>query len=299
VQQQLDESRRRSRQRRQGSKYLLQGLIVCPLCGYAFYGKTSWNKTTQAKTRAYAYYRCSGTDASRFGGERICDNHQIRADILEEAVWHEVCQLLVDTRRLAEEYQRRLNTPAADHDDLKMIASQLAKIRRSIARLIDAYTDGFIEKAEFEPRLSRLRQRITDLERRAQELAEEANRQAQLHIVITHLEEFADKVRDGLATADWYTRQELIRTMVQRVEIGKDDVNVVFRIPPGPVQVGPERAIWKHCPNGKNKAAVPVHDGHKIHKSLGHGYVSDISTPDLIGNGDGQILEQIGINRVV
>ncbi len=28
----------------------------------------------------FRYYRCSGTDAYRFGGERICSNTQIRAD---------------------------------------------------------------------------------------------------------------------------------------------------------------------------------------------------------------------------
>ncbi len=256
VQQQLDENRRRVRQRRQGAGYLLQGLIVCPQCGYAFYGKTTWNQTAQGKTREYAYYRCSGTDASRCGGERVCDNHQVRADTLAKAVWEEVCLLLVDPRRLEQEFQRRLNAPAADNDDLKTVDSQLAKVRRSIGRLIDAYTDGFIEKKEFEPRLHRLRQRITELERKAQQLADEANRQAQLRLIITRLEDFADKVKDGLATADWHTQRELIRTLVQRIEIGKDDVNVVFRIPPDPFESRPDGGVWQHCPNCTGLAVV-------------------------------------------
>jgi site-specific DNA recombinase len=40
--------------------------------------------------RDYAYYRCIGTDAYRFGGERICDNLQVRTDLLI-VVWDEVC----------------------------------------------------------------------------------------------------------------------------------------------------------------------------------------------------------------
>ena len=33
--------------------------------------------------RDFRYYRCSGTDAYRFGGERICSNTKIRAESLE------------------------------------------------------------------------------------------------------------------------------------------------------------------------------------------------------------------------
>ena len=39
VQEQLEENRSRARQRRRGARHLLQGLVVCKRCGYAFYGK--------------------------------------------------------------------------------------------------------------------------------------------------------------------------------------------------------------------------------------------------------------------
>ncbi len=39
VREQLAENRRRSRQSARGARYLLQGLLVCRLCGYAYYGK--------------------------------------------------------------------------------------------------------------------------------------------------------------------------------------------------------------------------------------------------------------------
>ena len=39
VQAQLAENRARSRQRTDGGRYLLQGLLVCQQCGYAYYGK--------------------------------------------------------------------------------------------------------------------------------------------------------------------------------------------------------------------------------------------------------------------
>ena len=105
---QLAENRRRNRQRARGQRYLLQGLVVCRQCGYAYYGKAISLSSAKGKRRAYAYYRCCGSDAYRFGGERLCANPQVRTDRLDEAVWREVERVLQDPSWIAAEYERRL-----------------------------------------------------------------------------------------------------------------------------------------------------------------------------------------------
>ena len=109
VQEQLQENRRHARQSRRGARYLLQGLLQCQHCGYAFYGKPLSPSARKGRPRAYAYYRCVGTDAYRFGGHRLCPNTQVRTDRLELAVWQEVCALLAHPERLAQEFTRRLH----------------------------------------------------------------------------------------------------------------------------------------------------------------------------------------------
>lgn len=52
-----------------------------------------------------------GTDAYRFGGQRICSNTQVRTDLLEVAVWAEVRALLENPQRLEQEYHRRQQKP--------------------------------------------------------------------------------------------------------------------------------------------------------------------------------------------
>ena len=89
VQEQLNENRKIARTRKRGASYLLQGLIVCQCCKYAYYGKPVRNKRGE-KVQHYAYYRCIDMDAYRFGGNRICDNTQIRTDTLEIAVGEEI-----------------------------------------------------------------------------------------------------------------------------------------------------------------------------------------------------------------
>jgi hypothetical protein len=85
-----------------------------------------------------------------------------------------------------------------------------------------------------------------DLQTQAQQITDEVAQQAELRLVITRLEGFAAKVQDGLAEADWLTKRELIRTLVKRVEIGKEEVNVVFRVPPDPFDLSPDRGSLQH-----------------------------------------------------
>jgi site-specific DNA recombinase len=234
VQVQLQENRQRARQRKRGARYLLQGLLVCTQCRYAYYGKAVSNRSAKGKKRDYAYYRCIGTDAYRFGGERVCDNLQVRTDKLDQYVWQEVCALLQEPERLSHEYQRRLQTPDGDQQSLQVLQNQISRRRKSIARLIDSYTEGYIEKQEFEPRIQRLRQRLSTLEDQAKQKTSRQIQQAELLQVITHLEEFSAKVREGLEEADWLTKRELIRTLVKQVNVDKEDVTIVFRVTPDP-----------------------------------------------------------------
>ncbi|MER8837013.1 hypothetical protein [Mesorhizobium sp. M0909] len=42
----------------------------------------------------------------------------------------------------------------------------MATLRRGIGRLIDSYAEGVIDKAEFEPRIAGLKQRLSQLQER-------------------------------------------------------------------------------------------------------------------------------------
>jgi len=142
-----------------------------------------------------------------------------------------------------------------------MLQTQISRRRKSIARLIDSYTEGYIEKQEFEPRILRLRQRLSDLESQVKQKVYEQAQQAELQLIITRLEEFSDKVKDNLDEADWLTKRDLIRTLVKRVEIGKDDVTIVFRVTPDPFVANPDQDVsssnqgsLQHCWGSKYAA---------------------------------------------
>src|SRR6266851_4608948 len=254
VQEQLQENRRHARQRQRGARYLLQGLACCAQCGYAFYGKAISPSSRKHHPRSYAYYRCLGTDAYRFGGEKVCSNHQVRTDLLDAAVWREASALLEQPHRLEQEYRQRLAPTDDQAADQTALDQQRTKLCHGLARLIDSYAEGFLEKHEFESRIIRQRERLATLDEQARQLADTASLQHELRLLIGRLEDFAAQVEDGLEAADWLTRREIIRTLVSRVEIDHTQVNVVFRVPPDPFVASPSGGVLQHC--GRRDAAA-------------------------------------------
>ena len=254
VQEQLQENRRRQRERRRGARYLLQGLLVCGTCGHAYYGKPVSRKAAKGKIRSYAYYRCIGSDAYRFGGQRLCWNKQVRTDLLEEALWQDVCSLLREPQRIAQEYERRLAQP--DHDDSPDSLQVLAqKVKRGMGRLLDAYQDGLIDRSQFEPRLRQAQERLRNLDAQIAALVAERNSRQDLHLVIAQVETFAQLLEGSLEQADWSTKRQVIRALVKEIEIAAEGVKVVYRVDSLPFAQAPERGVLQYCCRGDLAAA--------------------------------------------
>jgi site-specific DNA recombinase len=54
----------------------------------------------------------------------------------------------------------------------------------------------------------------------------------ELRLILGRLEDFTPRVKEGLYSADWSTRREIIRALVKRLEIDQEQVRVVFRVDP-------------------------------------------------------------------
>jgi site-specific DNA recombinase len=242
VAEQLEENRKRFRQRRSGAIHLLQGLLVCANCGYACYG-------TRCRAAKYCYYYCAGSQPHRCGGKALCTGKAPRQDLLDEAVWKDVRQLLGDPARVQRELQRRIDGDDADaqQQTCKKLQAQANKLRRGIARLIDAYEQQLVNKSEFEPRIKSARQQLQQLEQQLKQQVDQQARQKELKLVIDNLQAFSSQVAAGLDHADWQTRRQIITTLVKRVELEKEQVKIVYRVDLSPFDRRPERGDFEHC----------------------------------------------------
>ena len=247
VQSQLEENRQRQRARPSGGRYLLQGLVVCKRCGYGCYGKPTSRASAKGRV-PYAYYRCTGSDAYRFGGQRLCWNKPVRTDLLDAAVWADVRNLLSEPERIRAEYERRRQKPKpGEGRELDQVTKLINQVKRSISRLIDAYEEGLLEKSEFEPRISTARQRLSRLLEDRARKADEESQELELRLLIGQLEEFAGQVSESLREPDWATQRKIIRALVKQVEIDEGEVRIVYRVSPFPFEGRPQQDGLQHC----------------------------------------------------
>jgi site-specific DNA recombinase len=246
VQEQLQENRRRQRQRCHGGRYLLAGLLVCQTCGHAYYGRQSGRPATNDPQRSYRYYRCLGSDACHGGGQRLCWNPQVRADPLEAAVWQDVTALLREPERITREYERRL-TQVPEDKGLPSLQSLVRKVKRGMSRLIDVYQDGLLDRREFEPRLRQAQERLHTLEDQIAALAAEQDRRQNLQLVMGQVETFAKSLEGSVEQADWATKRQVITALVKQIEISEQAIRVVYKIDSVPFAQAPEGGILQHC----------------------------------------------------
>lgn len=246
VQEQLEENRTRARLGRREPRYLLQGLLRCAECGHALYGK-AMHAHGSTQLLSYGYYRCIGTDASRFGGVRRCQNRSVRTDALDQAIWQDAVELLRDPPRVEREYQRRLAgaDAAAQERRRQQLVRQIDKTRQQITRLVDGYGEGLLQKQEIAPQLGHARQQLAALQEQLRAL-EPQDAGAQLRLVIGHFEAFAQQVRDTLQDADFATRRQIVQTLVNRVEVAKDQIRVIYRLSPDPFAEPPAGGVLPH-----------------------------------------------------
>jgi site-specific DNA recombinase len=159
----------------------------------------------------FRYYRCSGSDGYRFGGERICNNAQIQGESLETAVWHEVCELLRHPERLEHEYQSS-GRVGVSLERVETLKAQRAKLQHALERLIDSFTEGLIEKDQFTSRMTRTKSRIADLDSKIKDDAGDVGQLEDLRVTAKRLRELAVAVGPQFAKADWHRRRDIIRS---------------------------------------------------------------------------------------
>lgn len=228
AQERLNENQRLSR-RNTTVPTLLQGLLACEQCGYAYY-RTS----TRTSKRKIYYYRCLGSDRYRWPEGPKCESRPLRQDYLDDLVWQHVVQLLEDPKLIQEEIDRRLASarrlsPARRRREA--VSKQLQRVHTSSRKLIDAYQEDLLPLDELRPRLRQLRKRQTALETEQRSLEAQQVDEAAL-LQITHsVDAFRQRLSASAQTLDILQRQHVVRLLVKEILIGQRTIRIKHSIP--------------------------------------------------------------------
>ena len=167
----------------------------------------------------------------------MCDNQQVRIERLDALIWEQVVALLEHPERLRQEYERRLDRLEQDQyidADTAGLQKQQRHLQQGKSRLIDSYTEGLIDKADFDPKMTQLKGKLRQIADQVAAAKQHHAGQIELFLVINRLEEFAAAVNGRLRSLDLQTQREIIRGLVKRVEIYREAIVVVFRVDPDP-----------------------------------------------------------------
>jgi site-specific DNA recombinase len=225
----LLEQNKRFAQRRTIEPSIVQGLVSCRKCGYAM-SRTS----TKSSARKIHYYRCLGSDAWRHLGGPVCDNRPIRQDLLDQIVWSEIIRLLEDPSLIQNELDRRLAAartadPARERENI--LHRELARIRKSIDRLLTAYQEELLSLDELRRRMPQLRQREHALQAELQAILDQVNDRAVYLRLAETLSAFLAKLRSSADTLDIQERQRIVRLIVREILIEDESIIVRHSIP--------------------------------------------------------------------
>ena len=75
-----------------------------------------------------------------------------------------------------------------------------------------------------------LRQRLTEVKERQNQLLNEHTLKNGLEAAIINLAQFKSNISARLKNSDWETKRMIINLLIKRVEIGIDNIKVVFKI---------------------------------------------------------------------
>jgi site-specific DNA recombinase len=232
----LQENKIRSR-RRTIAPSVVQGLVSCAKCGYAF-SRTS----TRTSARKIHYYKCIGSDGWRKLGGPICDNRRfVRQDLLDQVVWAEVIRLLEDPTLIQQELDRRLAAARSANPTKKREQSlqrELTHVGKGIDRLLNAYQEELLSIEQLRERMPVLRQREQRLRAELRAIADQSNDQVAFLRLAETLTAFLARLRNAAETLSTTERQRIVRLVVKDVLMGDDTITIrhSIPIPSGPPQ---------------------------------------------------------------
>jgi site-specific DNA recombinase len=208
---------------------VVQGLVFCTNCGYALY-RTS----TRSSARTIYYYRCLGSDAWRRLGGPICHNRPIRQDLLDGLAWTEIVKLLEEPGLIQVELDRRLEAarytdPTKRREDA--LRRDLARLQKSIERLLTAYQEDLLSLDELRHRMPELRQREYATRAELRSITEQTtDRAAYLRLAET-LAAFLARLRSSAETLDLIERQRIVRLLVKEILVSDGSIVIRHSIP--------------------------------------------------------------------
>lgn len=155
-------------------KYLLVGLLKCPMCGATMVSNRTVNKLKDGTKKVIRYYSCG---AFRSKGSSVCKSNSVRADYSEEYVLNRL-QQVVKHPSILNEIVKVTNKKKKDSiEPLKMELSSITSIIKEVEgkrkKYQQLYENNLIDETMIIDRLNEIREERDSLMKRKSEIEKE------------------------------------------------------------------------------------------------------------------------------
>jgi site-specific DNA recombinase len=217
------------------SPYLLSGIMRCGKCGAAMVGHRGGYR--------YRYYMCGN---ARRKGREVCPSPILRKDKVEGFVINRIKDCILTEDNLEElvrlTSEELAQTCAEEREKLELLQAQIAEADSRLGRLYDALETGEFNSGELAPRIQALFQRKEEL-LQAKADAEETLRYQAVDMADRQVvRDYVDDLRGLLERSSIIEQRGLLKSFVDRIEVGDSEVNMYYTIPMSPSSL-PEETV--------------------------------------------------------
>ena len=227
VQARLVTNRRFAQRNNKAHPYLLRNLVSCGVCGLSCLAKTTM--------QGYRYYFCTGKMKALFSHrEQKCFSRLIPSERLDQLVWDDLSVLLTEPEQVTQALERAHSgtwLPQELQARQESLRRGQASLAQQLDRLTEAYLAGVVLLEEYRRRRSDLERRCQILEEQQKQLTAQVDRREELAGLSRSIEDFCQRIRQGLEQASFEQKRKLVELLIDRVIVTDGEVEIRYVMP--------------------------------------------------------------------
>ncbi len=227
--------------------YLLQHLVRCAECGFLLGGRTTKRNVVRRHGKVYEYdldpprryYKCYGMQSYR---TRCREHPFIRAERLEDLVWSEVKKVVQNPNLIVAGIHSLEDQEADD-----TLAEQIAQAERDLRdvqmeedRAIRLFVSGKITEDQLDHQRKFITERLEHCRNKLDDCLARKSMEVEKRAVADTVIMWAREVDEGMDDMSPQQRQEVLRLIIDRVTIDRDNVVRITLAVPSPELVAIE-----------------------------------------------------------
>ncbi|MCF6466392.1 recombinase family protein [Clostridium sp. Cult2] len=234
VQFKLDKNKRKAPRSGQSERSPLAGLVRCSRCGAAMSVFSSPKDSNDKSKGYYHYFRCITREQK---AKVLCDNSNVRADILEDLVLSHIISL-VNNKNSLESILEATNNDIEDRRIPLMakrnkLQSELGNLDNELNNLVDALSKDILPELVIKRKYKELENKKIELRNELEKISIELNdnyvESYDLDTIIKHIENF----KYTYEYLDLDEKKKLLNSIVKEIVIDRNKVKLTLYFLPG------------------------------------------------------------------